>query len=334
MNVDIREIGMEDTEAWCANWEIRNTLLRLARGARGTSLDPLQIRDANRRIPPERLAHYWNASVDGQVVGRLRASARIMDDPVVGRVAIQVLPDFQRQGIGMALLGIAEEYLRSRGAVRFQVGIESGDGDAASAVAGRRFAARHGYRMYQRMVLRTLELPASLDLTVDAGYRVDVVTGDLTDAEVEDLVVLRKRMNTDAPHGDIDPVDEAWDADRVRHEFHPVEGLTFLRAYAHTTDGQLAGFSTVSHEVAADPELNGMLWQADTLVLREHRGHGLGRALKSHAIDTAQRHLPQLTWTRTMNAEENLPMIRINEELGYRIAGADELYVKEAAKRA
>ncbi len=62
-----------------------------------------------------------------------------------------------------------------------------------------------------------------------------------------------------------------------------------------------------------------MLWLSDTLVLKEH--------LFAHA----QERLPHLTWTRTLNAEENTPMIRINKAMGYEIAGFNEFYVKDAA---
>ena len=54
-----------------------------------------------------------------------------------------------------------------------------------------------------------------------------------------------------------------------------------------------------------------------TAVLPEHRGHGLGLRMKAAAIRHAHGVAPDLA-LRTDTAEENLPMRRVNDILGYR----------------
>ena len=62
-----------------------------------------------------------------------------------------------------------------------------------------------------------------------------------------------------------------------------------------------------------------MAYQQDTLVLREHRGHGLGLALKAATHAGPRRRVargcaPSGRGTPTTNG----PMIAVNEALGYR----------------
>ena len=61
--------------------------------------------------------------------------------------------------------------------------------------------------------------------------------------------------------------------------------------------------------------------QWNTLVLREHRGRRLGLLVKLAALRLLAREEPQATRVVTWNAQENAPMIAVNEALGFRVAG-------------
>jgi RimJ/RimL family protein N-acetyltransferase len=60
------------------------------------------------------------------------------------------------------------------------------------------------------------------------------------------------------------------------------------------------------------------VYQWDTLVRREHRGHGLGLALKIRAMQASADLLEGRTRVTTFNAASNQHMIAVNDRLGFR----------------
>ncbi len=59
------------------------------------------------------------------------------------------------------------------------------------------------------------------------------------------------------------------------------------------------------------------IFQWDTLVRRDHRGHRLGIATKVHNLAVVQALHPDRTTVHTWNAESNHHMIAVNEAMGF-----------------
>ena len=115
-------------------------------------------------------------------------------------------------------------------------------------------------------------------------------------------------------------VADPWDAARVReHDDRMAESgrQVITSAAEHTPSGRLAGYSEV---VVSDERPVAV--QEDTLVLREHRGHRLGMLLKI-ATAEALAEVPRIEAIVTWNAEENRPMLDVNEAMGFRAVGAE-----------
>jgi GNAT superfamily N-acetyltransferase len=55
-----------------------------------------------------------------------------------------------------------------------------------------------------------------------------------------------------------------------------------------------------------------------TTILRGHRGHRLGLAVKAANLAALQADHPERLWVSTQNAETNAPMVAINERMGFR----------------
>ena len=260
------------------------------------------------------------AAVDdaGRVVGAAEVTMPLRDNLTLALTDLAVLPTERRRGTGTALL---EQVVRTaRDAGRTSLVTESSSPDAGTD-PGEAFLLRHGFEVAQANLRNDLDVTAHAQARGSApeptGYAIETSTDDTLDAWLEDRAHLQRRMSTDAPVGDLAFEEEHWDAERLRdhRETTRRSGRRAVESVArHLATGRLVGFTQLQVPAEA-PE---MAYQQDTLVLREHRGHGLGLALKAAALAALVGELPQVRTVRTWNATTNGPMIAVNEALGYR----------------
>jgi GNAT superfamily N-acetyltransferase len=263
------------------------------------------------------------AVVDGAVVGALRLLLPLLDNPTVAFVDIAVHPAHRRHGIGSALLAEGALLAAARGRRQLIGEVD----EPEPGTPGRGFALRHGWTCDLHETRRDLLVPpdegrlAVVETDAErasAGY--DLVTWrDRTpEALIDDRALLEQRMTTDAPHGDLPVEEERWGAERVREyeESHVARGRTVLSAGA-VHEGRLVGFTDLQVPLAQPERAH----QAGTLVLREHRGHRLGARMKAAVLRELAATLPAVRRISTYNSEGNVPMVAVNEALGFRPAG-------------
>ncbi|CAN7330696.1 GNAT family N-acetyltransferase [Knoellia sp. LjRoot47] len=263
------------------------------------------------------------AEVDG--ADRVVAAAELMlplrDNLELAMVDVAVDPDHRRRGVGTRALehvtNLAVAAARTTLVAETAYpngGLDHGEG----------FLDRHGFRVGQTMLRNDLSVEvgsveAGSDDEVPAtpGYVVETSTDDTLDAWLEDRAHLQRRMSTDSPVGDLEFHEEEWDTARLRaqRETTRQSGRRAFESVArHLGSGRLVAFTQLQVPTA-EPVL---AYQQDTLVLREHRGHGLGAAVKAANLRALRTAFPQARTLRTWNAEENGPMLAVNEALGYR----------------
>jgi GNAT superfamily N-acetyltransferase len=318
------ELGPDDDlfPAWCEVWAAGQRVDRPDESPRPAS-DHVAL--ARRLVAPggSRDGTHRAAIVDGGLVGALRLLLPTKDNPTVAIIDVAVHPDSRRRGIGTALLAEGIRLASAAGRTDLIADVD----EPRPGTPGREFALRHGWTCDLLETRRDLVLPpdeqALADLETDArkasvGY--DVVTWrDRTPDELlDDRAVLEQRMTTDAPHGDLPVEEERWDGDRIREyeASHVARGRTVLSAGA-LKDGRLVAFTDLQVPLAQPERAN----QAGTLVVREHRGHRLGALVKAAVLRDLAATLPEVRRISTYNSDSNLPMVAVNEALGFRPAG-------------
>ncbi|HZG95657.1 MAG TPA: GNAT family N-acetyltransferase, partial [Mycobacteriales bacterium] len=266
---------------------------------------------------------------DGRAVGAARLELPTRDNLHFCAVDVQVLPDARRRGFGTALLAAAIDRAQAAGRTTMVMRIDEPPAQEGRSPA-RAFATRHGFARATAEVRRDLALPvdaARLDAVESecrphaAGYLLRTWQDRCPDDLVDDRAALGARMSTDAPLEELDWHAERWDAERVRRNEALVarQGRSFLAAGAvDQSSGRLVAFTELGVPLAR-PE---RVYQWDTLVLPEHRGHRLGTLVKIGVLRLIPERVPQARLVSTWNAAVNVPMIAVNERLGFRTNGS------------
>ncbi len=331
MTMQVKEIqlapGELSSEAWL---EVHHAANRAVWGADAQRATIEEIVDlTGRRHEARRTFGIW---VDGaaEPVAAAQTIRHTRENTDTAGIWLSVHPDHQRAGHGRHLLAHCEQVLRDEGCTRVHEhsGAPVENGDAATE-----FALAAGYRQTLVDLRQDLRLPVeaamleSLTPALDAReYVVEVAVDGLPEEWLEDRALLARRMSTDAPTGDIDLDEEDWDAERVRRQWNTPSPIWAVESVArHVPSGRLVAFT----DLVVRPGQQDLAVQGDTLVLREHRGRGLGLATKVANLAALQREKPGVTTVRTWNADTNTHMIAINERMGFAVTGWTREWAKD-----
>jgi GNAT superfamily N-acetyltransferase len=187
------------------------------------------------------------------------------------------------------------------------------------------------------MVRRDLRLPLSprharalahSPKATPAGYSLITFLDRWPDELITDRCELGRRMSTDVPMGEQELDEEVWDEARVRHieaAFAAQNRAKVITVARDDDSGRLAGFTEIAVPLGA-PE---SVWQHDTLVMREHRGHALGFAMKAANLAALEHRFAAARTVSTWNAAENAPMIAVNDEMGFEVVSRSNYWLKK-----
>jgi GNAT superfamily N-acetyltransferase len=262
----------------------------------------------------------------------------------LGYVELGVAAGLRGRGIGSALFDAGVDLVRQDGRDTLFICTDqrsepapgpgtlapsTGAGLVSTDDPGVRFLRRRGLTLEQVDRYSVLQVP--LDPDVLAGHLsaaqavasadYDLVTWQdpCPDERVDDFAALVQAMSTDAPVGGLDWREDPWDAARVRRAEgkRADAGQQLLTTGAvHRRSSRLVAFT--SFFVPQRPDF---VWQHDTLVHRDHRGHRLGMLVKAANLQRLAAQRPQVRRVGTWNAEENAHMLAINVALGFAPSG-------------
>lgn len=153
------------------------------------------------------------------------------------------------------------------------------------------------------------------------GYATKTWRGPTPEDLVDAMVAIRNRMPHEAPNAGFDDRDFQETAERLRsRESRAAERgeVAVTTVVLHEASGEIVGYTVLQVMPTGVAAV-----QDDTLVLREHRGHRLGRALKVTNLREMAEHHPDVERVHTWSAAENTHMIAINAAIGFRENGVE-----------
>jgi GNAT superfamily N-acetyltransferase len=274
--------------------------------------------------------------IDDHVVGMADLELYRRENPHLARIEIRVLPERRRCGIGSALLGAVEQIAVRTGRTEL-AGMDETPRRTGYEDSAGPFARHHGFSAAQEMIRRELRLPldprrshALMDhpKASPVGYTMVTFTDRWPDDLVEDRCELGRRMSTDAPAGEQDLDEEVWDEARVRQMEAALVAQNRAKVITAARDdetGRVAGFTEIVVPLGAPASV----WQHDTLVLQQHRGHGLGLAMKVANVNALMAHFPSTLRVSTWNAADNEHMVAVNDEMGFEVVAHSVYWLKK-----
>lgn len=278
----------------------------------------------------------WIVVLDGEVVGRVGLDLPQEEGARTGFWFIELRRSVWGRGIGRAAHALIEHTARAHGRTVLQSWAEhpAADGPQLDAPTGfghipldhaARFFLASGYRLEQIVRQSSLALtdaePHLRRLLAEAeqaaaGYRIVQWTLPTPPKFIDSFGFMKSRLLTDAPAAGLDYDEEMWDATRVadwERTFRDGGRHILVTVAQHVDTGDLAAFN----ELSIGKDRRAVTQQEDTLVVAAHRGHRLGMLVKCAGLLAWREAVPESPRVMTYNAEENRPMLSINEAIGF-----------------
>jgi ribosomal protein S18 acetylase RimI-like enzyme len=181
-----------------------------------------------------------------------------------------VAPEFRRRGVGRALLRVAIEEWRLRGAHRISVELANREEAGAALLTGMGF---------EDWMLRFRQEPIRLDDRGGAVAPPDLNIRRIRDDDVDAVTRLVAEMGPRRS-----PVPDRMDA--VRRSFREVIAMPGDRSIVAEQDGRLVGICTLETRGTLRTEAR-EAWIPELVVTEPMRGQGIGRRLLATALQTA-----------------------------------------------
>lgn len=262
------------------------------------------------------------AREDGAAVGAGQLEYPLRDNLNLAEVGVFVPPDHRRRGVGAALYDRLVDRVGELGRTTVGAAVEQPVG--APETPGVAFAKARGFTLRNVEHRRVLRLPVPTDrldrMEAEAapratGYRVRTWRGHCPNEYAEQYARLRSLLSVEAPLGEVAYEREKWDVARLRAEEALLDrqDRVMLTAVAVGPDDAIAGHTQLV--VPMGDKKN--VYQWDTLVLAEHRGHRLGTLLKVTNLRVLASEFPERGRIETWNARQNDHMNVVNDALGF-----------------
>jgi GNAT superfamily N-acetyltransferase len=290
--------------------------------------DPPWLSDSFREylavtMPGERRLTWIAESTPGAAAGHhpdggaILGSSNVLlfDDMAVLEVLVH--PKARHAGVGRELLAAAVERTNREGFTT--IGVEVIGGTPAA-----KFFEATGFTCAYTETRSILELSGvdwlrlgEMAGGVGSGYRIEYFPGGPPEELYESYAAAKYLAHTDVEPGDLALRPSSLNAQRLRASLKTLH-MRGMKPYIvvgiHEASGEVAGLTEVvvaaQHPNRAD--------QYDTVVVPEHRGYGLTRAIKARMLFELRSAEPRLRSVQTWNSFDAEGMLAVNSELGFK----------------
>jgi GNAT superfamily N-acetyltransferase len=246
--------------------------------------------------------------------GRVFAHVSILLMGDMGVLEVLVHPQLRRRGLGSQLVAVAARRAYLEGFSR--IGVEAiGDTPAIPFYESLGFD-REYVETRSVLTLSTVDWLALGEMAggIGSGYRIEFYPGGPPEHLLEAYALAKLEAQDDA--ADPDLPSRSADPQRLKDSLDTLHrrGLKpYIVLAIHEATGVVAGLTEVvvpaQHPERAD--------QYDTIVVRDHRGYGIDRAIKARMLFELRSAEPGLREVQTWNAQHNESMLKVNAELGF-----------------
>jgi GNAT superfamily N-acetyltransferase/RimJ/RimL family protein N-acetyltransferase len=273
----------------------------------------LQVREYLAETMPGERRISWVAEDDRLPEGRVFGHVSILLLGDIGVLEVLVHPCLRRRGLGRQLVAVAARRAYLEGFST--IGVEAiGDTPAIGFYESLGFEREY---VETRSVLTLSKLDwdalGAMASGISAGYRVEYHPGGPPDELLEAYAQAKLEAQDD---DELELAPRSSDPQRLRDSIETLHrrGLKpYIVLAIHEASGVVAGLTEVvvpaQHPERAD--------QYDTIVVRDHRGYGIDRAIKARMLFELRTAEPGLHEVQTWNARHNESMLKVNAELGF-----------------
>ncbi|MDT5031809.1 MAG: hypothetical protein QOC94_1980 [Actinoplanes sp.] len=232
----------------------------------------------------------------------------------IGVLEVLVHPDLRRRGLGRQLVGVAARraYLEGFSSIGVEV-----IGDTSALMFYESLGFEKEYVEIRSVLTLTKvdwDALSRMAAGISTGYRVEFHPGGPPESLLEAYAQAKLEAQSDDDELDLAP--RSSDPQRLRDSLDTLHrrGLKpYIVLAIHEATGVVAGLTEVvvpaQHPERAD--------QYDTIVVRDHRGYGIDRAIKARMLFELRTAEPALLEVQTWNAQHNESMLKVNAELGF-----------------
>lgn len=254
----------------------------------------------------------WLAEEDQEVMGY----GRLLTLEDLGVLELYVVPRARRTGVGNALLAA----IAARAVAE---GFGSLGAEVIGGTPATDFYTAHGFshvytEMRSLLDLTTVEWSHLEEMAAGVvhGYRIEYHPGDLPDEMLESYAAAKQVRRQD-PGVDLELRPSSYDAHRLRASLRCLRErglMPYLVVAVHERSERVAGLT----ELVVPAQHPGRADQYDTVIVPEHNGYGLARAIKARMLLELRGAEPQLREVQTWHATDREQLQQVNKELGFK----------------